>query len=66
MFCVKKQLRACKVYILRFILLVKFKVATTDALRGTFAIAAESVALGVAVVQNGLSVDRPFGGSLRV
>jgi len=49
------------------LLLVELKVSTADALRGTFAITAKSVTLGVAVVQNRLSINRPFGGGgLRV
>lgn len=46
---------------------VELKVSTADALRGSFAVTAKGVALGVAVVQNHLSVNRPFGGGgLRV
>jgi len=49
------------------VLLVELKVSAADALRGTFAVTSKSVALGVAIVQNRLSVDRPFGGGgLRV
>lgn len=48
------------------ILLVELKVATANALSRTLAVTPDGIALGVAIVQNCLSVNGPYGGSLRV
>lgn len=48
------------------VLLVKLKVATANALSGTFAVTPDGIALGIAVVQNCLSINGSYGGSLRV
>lgn len=47
-------------------LLVQFKVAAGHALCGTFAVTSDGVALGIAIVQDRLSVDGPHGSGLRV